>query len=115
MGRKPWIQEEQHSHVSTEPIVMELLQCKAQLSFLLAPSAEGAVCDSPGGLFAGAPQTGTALTCPAAAFLHRITANETQGKRSSLQLHGQNFSLLSKFPPWFPPGSRLEAQPWSLL
>lgn len=86
---------------------MELLQCKVQLRIFLAPSAEGAVCDSPGGLCAGARGTRTALICPAAAFLHRITANETQGKRSSLQLYGQNFSLLNEFLPWFPPGSTL--------
>lgn len=72
------MRQEQHSCVSTELTLVELLQCKPQLSFFLAPSAEGAVCDSPAGLCAGAPQTGTALTCPAAAFLHRVTANETQ-------------------------------------
>lgn len=64
------MRQEQQSRVSTEPTLVELLQCKPQLSFFLAPSAEGAVCDSPAGLCAGAPRTGTALACPAAAFLH---------------------------------------------
>lgn len=80
-----------------------LLRHKPQLSFLLAPDAEGAICDNLGGLCAGGCLSWDSPHRPCCSLgQHRVAANEAQGKRSSLQLYGKNFFLLSKFPSLLP-------------